>query len=376
MKLALVSDALDPTSGWGRYAAEFAGEVIAAGVNVRLISPRSLATLPDLRDYPDHYEIPSFQHGRRHPLRVFYRTFPPLRRALRGVDVIHCMIEPYAPVVAAAAGRRPYFISLHGTYAISSGRPRIERVPLRWALRRACGLPANSGYTRERVESDSGARRASVVPLAVRAEDFRRDERLRREPGLIVSVGESKPRKGYDLALEAFARLRAEGAADRYVIVGQCDPKSPYVARLRARIGELGLGAHVTLTGSVSHEELVAWYHRARVVTMPYRLSGSDFDGFGLVLLEANACGTPVVSTRDSGAEEPVTHGENGFLVPPNDVPALTEALRTILTDAGRWNALAAAARRRADEMTWRRSTQRLLDVYAQALGERLEAPR
>ena len=376
MKLALVSDALDPTTGWGRYAAEFAGELIAAGLDVRLISPRGLATLPDLRDYPDHLEIPSFQYGRRHPLRVFYRTFSPLRRALRGVDVIHCMIEPYAPVVAAAAGRRPYFISLHGTYAISSGRPRIERVPLRWALRRASGLPANSGYTRTRVESDSGARRASVVPLAVRAEDFRPDEPPRREPGLIVSVGESKPRKGYDLALEAFARLRAEGAADRYVIVGLCDPNSPYVARLRARIGELGLGAHVTLTGSVSHEELVDWYHRARVVTMPYRLSGSDFDGFGLVLLEANACGTPVVSTLDSGAEEPVTHGGNGLLVPPNDVPALTDALHTILTDANSWIALATGARRRADEMTWRRSTQRLLDVYAQALGKRLEAPR
>lgn len=374
MKLALVSDALDPTSGWGRYAAEFACELIAAGVDVRLVSPRDLATLPNLRDYSDHREIPSFQHGRRHPIRVFCRTFPPLRRALRGVDVIHCMIEPFAPVVAAAAGRRPYFISLHGTYAISSGRSRIERFPLRWALRRARGLPANSGYTRRRVERDSGAPNASVVPLAVRTDDFSREDPPQRDHGLIVSVGECKPRKGYDLALEAFARLKAEGAADRYVVVGLSDPSSPYVARLLARIEELGLGAHVTLTGSVSHDELVTWYHRARVVTMPFRLSGSDFDGFGLVLLEANACGTPVVSTRDSGAEEPVFHDENGLLVPPNDVTALTEALRTVMTDPFRWEALAAGARRRAGAMTWRRSTQRLLDVYAHALGSRLEA--
>ena len=375
MKLALVSDALDPTNGWGRYAGELARELIAAGVDVRLVSPRGRATMADLRDYPDHREIPSFQHGRRHPLRVFLRTLPPLLRALRGADVIHCMVEPYAPAAATAAGRRPYFISLHGTYAISSGRPRIERLPLRWALRRARGLPSNSGYTRRRVENDSGARRASVVPLAVRSEDFRRDAPPQRERGLIVSVGECKPRKGYDLAIEAFARLKADGVAHRYVIVGLSDASSPYVRRLRSRIQELGLVGCVTLTGAVSQDELVDWYHRARVVTMPYRLSGTDFDGFGLVLLEANACGTPVVSARDSGAEEPVIHDKNGLLVPPNDVPALTDALRAVLTDTGRWQALAAGARRRADEMTWRRSAQRLLDVYAQALGRRLDGP-
>ncbi|MYD94395.1 MAG: glycosyltransferase, partial [Chloroflexi bacterium] len=154
MKLALVSDALDATSGWGRYAGELARELIAAGVDIRLVSPRSMATMPDLRDYSDHREIPSFQHGRRHPLRVFLRTFPPLLRALRGVDVVHCMVEPYAPTVALAAGRRPYFVSLVGTYSVLSGRPWMERWPLRWSLRRARGLPAISRYTRRLVESD------------------------------------------------------------------------------------------------------------------------------------------------------------------------------------------------------------------------------
>lgn len=374
MKLALVSDALDPTNGWGRYAGELARELIAAGVDLRLISPRRLATMADLRDYPDHPEIPSFQHGRRHPLRVLQRTLPPLLRALRGVDVIHCMVEPYAPGVALAAGRRPYLVSLVGTYSIPSGRPRMERWLLRWALRRARGLPAISGYTRRRVESDANVRQTSVVPLAVRAEDFQRQHRPPREPGLIVSVGECKPRKGFELALEAFAHLKSQGVAHRYVIVGPVSPSSPYVKRLRTRIRELGLDRAVSLTGVVTEDELVDWYHRARVVTMPYRLAGSDFDGFGLVLLEANACGTPVVSARDSGAEEPVIHDQNGLLVPPNDVPALTDALRTVLTDASRWRKLANGGRRRADEMTWRRSAQQLLDVYAQSLGRRLDA--
>ena len=374
MKLALVSDALDPTNGWGRYAGELARELIAAGVDLRLVSPRSLATMADLRDYRDHVEIPSFQHGRRHPVRVLQRTLPSIRRALRGADVIHCLVEPYAPAVALAAGRRPYLVSLVGTYSIRSGRPRIERWPLRWALRRARGLPAISGYTRRRVESDVDVTQTSVVPLAVRTEDFQRERPPNRESGLIVSVGECKPRKGFDLALEAFAQLKSEGVADRYVMVGPVNPSSPYVVGLRGRIRELGLESDVTLTGMVSEDELVDWYYRARVVTMPYRLAGSDFDGFGLVLLEANACGTPVVSARDSGAEEPVVHGENGLLVQPDSVPALTDALRTVLTDAIYWQALAEGARCRAAAMSWRRSAERLLDVYANVLGRRLEA--
>ena len=368
MKLALVSDALDPTNGWGRYAGELARELIAAGVDVRLVSPRSLATMDDLRDYPDHREIPSFQHGRRHPLRVMQRTLPPLVRGLRGCDVIHCLVEPYASAVALAAGRRPYFVSLVGTYSLPSGRPWIERWTLRWALRRARGLPAISGYTRRQIERGAGVRNASVVPLAVRSAEFQLQHPPSREPGLIVSVGECKPRKGFDLALEAFARLKSEGAADRYVVVGSADEQSSYVRRLRARVRELELDGSVTLTGTVSQDELVQWYHRARVVTMPYRRWGSDFEGFGLVLLEANACGTPVVSARDSGAEEPVIHNENGLLVPPNDAAALTDALRTLLTDAKCWQALAAGAQRRVRATTWRRSARQLLDVYACAL--------
>ena len=372
MKLALVSDALDPTTGWGRYAGELASELIDLGVDVRLISPQARATISELRDYPDHRAIPSFQHGSRHPLRVFFRTTPPLIRALHGADVIHCMIEPFAPSVAVAAGLRPYFVSLVGTYGLPSGRHRVEQIPLRWALRRARGLPAISGYTRRRIEADTGFRHASVVPLAVRTKDFTHANPPARENGLVLSVGECKPRKGYDLVVEALAHLRSDGIAERYVIVGPYDPSSPYVRRLRSRISELGLTNCVTFTGVVSHEQLVDWYHRARVVAMPYRTWKSDFEGFGLVLLEASACGTPVISTRESGAEEPVAHNENGVLITPDNVAELAQAVRTLLSDTPQWKALADGAYRRAEKMTWRRSANLLLDVYANALGKRM----
>jgi len=162
--------------------------------------------------------------------------------------------------------------------------------------------------------------------------------------------------------------VRARVPRSRFVIVGPYAPGSSFVARLRQRIHALGLEDAVILTGAVSHDELVGWYSRASVVVMPYRSVGRDFEGFGLVLLEAGACGAPVISSRDSPAEEIVAHGESGLLVPQGDVAALESAIVRVLTSPDERQRLAGGNRARATEMTWERSTTQLIDVYEQSL--------
>lgn len=369
MKLAIVADELDPSNGWGRYAGELARGLMAAGVDVRLVTPGG-AMPGDLRAHPDHAPIPSFRDGTPHFARLLARTIRPLWRALRGVDAVHCMVEPYAPAVALAAGRRPLFVSLVGTYSVPSSRDRLESLLLRGAMRRARRLIAISRYTEQRVQRDTGFTHTTVVPLAVRAADFAApDPPVAREPGLMVAVGEPKPRKGFDMAVEAFAAVHARLPQSRFVIVGPYAPSSRFVARLRDRIEALGLGTAVTLTGAVSHDELVRWYARASAVVMPYRSVGRDFEGFGLVLLEAGACGAPVVSTRDSPAEEIVTHGQSGLLVPPDDIAELEAALAGLLTSPDECRRLGEGGRVRAAAMTWERSAARLIEVYERALN-------
>ena len=107
MKLAIVADELDPSNGWGRYAGELARGLIAAGVDVRLVTPGG-AMPADLCAHPDHAAIPSFRRGTPHFARLLARTVRPLWRALQGVDAVHCMVEPYAPAAGTsppAAGR-------------------------------------------------------------------------------------------------------------------------------------------------------------------------------------------------------------------------------------------------------------------------------
>ncbi len=374
MKLALVADAFDLTNGWGRYAGELARGLIQRGVDLRLVSPRRYCRLDDLRDYPDFCDIPSFQHQTRHYAKLLARTFIPLRRALRDVDAVHCMVEPYAPSVGLAAGGRPYAVSLVGTYAVPSRRPPVEAWLLRRALRRARVLTAISAHTESKVRADTGLEHTAVVPLGVDAGEFTVADPPLREPRLIVSVGEVKPRKGVDLVVEAVAGLRAELPGLRYAIVGPYRDASPFVQKLRRRIRALRLTDAVTMTGSVSHNDLVDWYHRAAVVAMPFRADGADFEGFGLVLLEAGAAGAPVIGARESAAEETVQDARNGLLVPPGDVTALANAIRCVLTDTALADRLSAGGHARAAEMSWDRSTERMLDVYARAFGRRVES--
>ena len=369
MKLAIVADELDPSNGWGRYAGELARGLIAAGVDVRLITPGS-AMPADLRAHPDHAPIPSFRDGTPHFARLLARTIRPLWRALRGVDAVHCMVEPYAPAVALAAGLRPVFVSLVGTYSVPSSRVWLESHMLRLAMRRARRLIAISRYTEQRVRRDTGFTHSTVVPLAVRADEFAvPDPPPAREDGLVLAVGEPKPRKGFDVTLEAFAAVRARLPQARFVIVGPYAPNSSFVARLRDRIDTLGLKEAVTLTGAVSHDGLVRWYSRASAVVMPYRSVGRDFEGFGLVLLEAGACGAPVISSLDSPAEEIVAHGETGLLVTPGDSAALEAAILRVLTSSDERRRLGEGGSAQAATMTWERSTAQLIDVYEQTLG-------
>jgi glycosyltransferase involved in cell wall biosynthesis len=94
-------------------------------------------------------------------------------------------------------------------------------------------------------------------------------------------------------------------------------------------------------------------------------------ESFGLVALEAMACGTPVVGTRVGGLQTIIENGESGLLVPAGDDEALAEAMTQVLIDARLRMHLAHGARERAEQFTWRRVGDRIVDLYDRVLDER-----
>ena len=101
-----------------------------------------------------------------------------------------------------------------------------------------------------------------------------------------------------------------------------------------------------------------------------FRVGEPVFDGFGLVHLEANACGAPVIGTFDSGAEEPVIPGENGLLVKQRDVAATAEAMDRLLSNPAQARALGDGGRRRARRLTWDNTVRGMLDVFQRVVDK------
>ena len=147
---------------------------------------------------------------------------------------------------------------------------------------------------------------------------------------VLLTVGRVVPRKGMDTIIRALPSLIETFPDLHYLLVG----RGEYRATLEALAAELGVSDHVTFVGSVADGELVEHYRLCDLFVMPNReLPNHDTEGFGLVFLEANACGKPVIGGRAGGVVEAVRDGENGLLVNGDDVADVSRAIASVLGD-------------------------------------------
>lgn len=193
--------------------------------------------------------------------------------------------------------------------------------------------------------------------------EFRRARGLPEQ--FVLFVGTLEPRKNIVGLLEAYAQVRqrwqtTRGELPPLVIAGA---KGWYYAEVFRRLEELGLASVVQFAGFVPAAELPLWYSAAELFVYP-----SLYEGFGLPVLEAMACGAPVVTSNRSSLPEVV--GQAGVTVDPEDSEGLATAMLQVLTDEDRRTALREVGRRRAAEFTWERAAQETLHVYRQALGQ------
>jgi D-inositol-3-phosphate glycosyltransferase len=221
------------------------------------------------------------------------------------------------------------------------------------------------------------ASRVAVIPCGVdptvfhpvRQADAR--ELLGRDPHerLILFVGRIEQIKGIDVLLRAMGHLfqrHPELRSDVCLLVvggaldpGDDAPETEKILELRRLVHEHRMESNVSFVGSRGQEELALFYAAADVCAVP-----SLTESFGLVALEAMACGTPVVGTRVGGLQTVIEHGESGLLVSAGDDRALAEAIAQVLTDARLRMHLAHGARDRAEHFTWTRVGDRIVDLY------------
>ena len=185
---------------------------------------------------------------------------------------------------------------------------------------------------------------------------------LAAEGPLVLFVGRLQPLKGADVAVAAFARLAGALPGCRLLVVG--GPSGPQgaeeAARLRAAAVAAGLGDRARFLPPVPHGELAGYYRAADVVVVPSRS-----ESFGLVAVEAQACGVPVVAAAVGGLAHAVADGESGILVSGWDPGDYAAALLRVLTEPGLGARLSAGALAQAERFSWPATADRLLELYS-----------
>lgn len=184
---------------------------------------------------------------------------------------------------------------------------------------------------------------------------------------ILLTVGRLSERKGMDRVIEALSDILSHHPDLHYLIVGEGEYR-PHLVRL---VAEHRLGDHVTFAGGVSDEDLLDHYAIAHIFVMPHReLASGDTEGFGVVFLEANACGVPVVAGIAGGAPDAVRDGVNGLTVNGDDVSAIAQVVMRLLEDAALRERLHAGGLAHAREADCRSKVAEFLN-----LCERLAAP-
>ncbi|GIV97028.1 MAG: glycosyl transferase family 1 [Herpetosiphonaceae bacterium] len=300
--------------------------------------------------------------------------------AQAGFDLVHAhWAIPNGPPALLAAQLRglPLVVSLHGSDIYLAER-MLPGALVAWAtLRRAAVVTACSGDLAARSVGLGGPPgRTRVLPYGVDQHcfcpdpaaglDFRRRYGLPQDAPLIIAWGRMVYKKGFGFLIEAMPGIRKRYPEALLLLAGYGDLEEA----LRARASQLGLDGAVVFPGPIRRDELPAMINAADVVAVPsVHDQHGNVDGLPNVLLEAMACGRPIVASAVAGIPSVIECERHGLLVPEGDATALAEASLRLLDDRALGRRLGAAARRRIEEeLNWTAYAERLEHIYESVL--------
>ncbi len=297
------------------------------------------------------------------------QCFQPLIAARERFDLLHGLA-----FVSPLMGRCPTVVTVHDlSFALfpewaRGANAAYLRLFTRLSCKKATRIIAVSEHTRRDVIRLYGVAddKVQAIPHGVDARfsprsgqeiaEFRRTHALPEH--FILFVGTLEPRKNLVKLIQAFSNIKSQLSNLKLVLVGG---RGWADDEIFAAIEKLGLHEHVIWAGYAPADDLPLWYNSADVFAFP-----SLYEGFGMPLLEAMACGTPVVTS--TAACLPEVAGDAALIVPPDDADALADALQRALTDRAVRQTLRANGLARAAAFTWEDTARRTAAVYRQTL--------
>jgi D-inositol-3-phosphate glycosyltransferase len=224
---------------------------------------------------------------------------------------------------------------------------------------------------------DANAERIAVVPCGVNLdlfqpveqEEARRALSIAEHERILLFVGRVEPLKGIDILLGAAAELAVEHDCIVMVVGGDNTAMQGEMSYLRTLAKRLGIADRVRFLGAVDHQKLPLYYSAADVCVVP-----SFYESFGLVALEAMACGTPVVASRVGGLAGTVRDGETGYLIPWRCPEPFAERIELLLGNEELRRAFGRTAREAVERFRWSNVADQVIDLYRRLI-DRVPAP-
>jgi teichuronic acid biosynthesis glycosyltransferase TuaC len=280
------------------------------------------------------------------------------------IDAHYFYPDGVAAAMVAAATGRPFVVTARGSDLHVIGRDALARRWMRWAARRAAAcIGVSQGLADVLLGWGLPSDKVHVLRNGVDLERFQVIDRpacrarlgVQGDP-LVLSVGNLVEVKGHDLTLDAFAQLHARRPGARLVFVGH----GGWQPRLEAQAQALGVAQAVRFAGARPQDELPLWYGAADQLVL-----ASRSEGWANVLLEAMACGTPVVATDVGAAAEVLGGARVGALVGPREPAVLAQAIEAL----HRAPPARDAVRRHAERFSWQATSDAQLRLFREIVN-------
>lgn len=383
MNIVILTHAFPPMKGgFSSYTYEIARNWILAGEEVKIVTtvPPDEAAGFEAQLKARIVYLENKSHTVPENLAVFIKFLKIAFKAKADVVLLPVWL-PYSIFMVLFSyltfNKIPYVIGCHGAdilgmYPHSSHQVHpIVKFLGRLALRRAAALFAVSNYTAERVRELGVAKhKIKVFPNGVDYHKFkllkvRKAELLNRyhirnhDAAILLTVSQFNQRKGIDTAIQIVGELKAAGHHVIYLIIGSGEAEADMIGLIE----KYDLKDRVFILKGIDDEALIQFYNISDVFLLLSRqASDVNVEGFGIVFLEANACGLPVVAGNSGGIPDAVADGKSGFLVDPLDTQQIREKIIYLLQHPPEAKQMGEYGRKRVEtDYNWPKITQDMI---------------
>jgi glycosyltransferase involved in cell wall biosynthesis len=289
----------------------------------------------------------------------------------RNVDIIHChwSVAGLIGIIAGKLFNKKVVLMVHGAEVFVLGKHPV----LKFVLKHVDCTISNSSFTEQETHKVYPSKKSVVIPPGVDVNRFYSQARianLRHRLNLssgdvfVLSIGKFIPRKGFEYLIEAFNQIvHQRNIKDIKLRIGG---RGPLKSHYEQMIDQYCLSDHIGFLGYIKDEDIPSYYTEADIFVLPSIVDErGDTEGLGVVFLEANACGTPVIGSRVGGIIDVIKNGVNGFYVRQKNALDLAEKIIKLADNEELRKKMGAAGRRIVEEdFNWNHLTKRIIKIY------------